>query len=117
MLRQVIVRREEKENLEEIKARKEFNKFQKELHEYKTYSAREDYAQLTSEYAFPFDRNRALLSVATYSYGGDITQDNYKELVQMSKKKLLESLDEYINEMETPDTPDDPDADTNAIDD
>lgn len=110
MLRQVIIRREEKENLEAIKARKEFNKFQKELHEYKTFSAREDYAQLTFEYyAFPFDRKRALLSVATYSYGGDITQDDYEKLVQMSKKELLESLNEYINEAETPDTPDDTD--------
>lgn len=114
MLRQVIIRREEKENLEEIKACKEFNKFQKELHEYKTFSAREDYAQLTF---FPFVRKRALLSVATYSYGGDITQDDYENLVQMSKKELLESLDDYINEMETPDTPDDPDTDTYALDD
>lgn len=117
MLRVTIVRREAKENLEEIKVRNEFDKFQKALHEYKTYSAREDYAQLTSEYAFPFDRNRALLSVATYRYGGYITQDNYKELVRMSKKELLGSLDEYINDMETPDVPDDPDADTYAIDD
>lgn len=114
MLRQVIKKIEKSDLMEN----KKFEEFQGDLKKYTTISAKEDYANLTSEYAWPFDMKQARLSVAYYVYGADINLDIYKDITRMSQDELLKAILDHISDTDGADESDyDFDEDSLANDD